>query len=308
MDPMRTGEVRTAMLLQLSRKTPTGAFGCSMSLIDIALWDIKGKATGQPVWKLLGGTHCRLPAYITFGLGQYTQEELVEAAKMLVAEGHDKLKMVVATGSNPIHGVFGQPTDNDITRDVERVRAVREAVGDKVELMIDANQNATYTYASRLANLLEPYNLTWFEDPVLFGDPRLMARLRRETPIPIAGGSSGTSDLIRFREYLLNEAVDYAQPNVNHIGGFTGGLKAASLAEAFNIQLQMGGAWPHSNMHLHGAVPNGGRIEFHWKSWKLIETYFDHGQSPVNGWVTLPEAPGLGFTPKSGIVKEYAVE
>ncbi len=140
------------------------------------------------------------------------------------------------------------------------------------------------------------------------GDPRLMARLRQEAPMPIAGGSSGTSDLLRFREYLLNEAVDYLQPNVNHIGGFTGALKAAAVAQAFNIQLQMGGAWHHTNMHLHGGVPNGGRVEFHWRSWKLVETYFDGSPSPVNGWVTLPEAPGLGSTPKSGIVKEYEVE
>ena len=140
------------------------------------------------------------------------QEQLVEVAKMLVASGQDKLKMVVATGSSPVHGVFGQPTDDDILRDVERVRAVREAVGDKVELMIDGNQNATLAYASRLAKLLEPFNLTWFEDPVLLGDPRLMARLRKEAPMPIAGGSSGTSDLLRFREYLLNEAVDFSSP------------------------------------------------------------------------------------------------
>ncbi len=308
MDPTRIEEIRAALYLKLSRKTTTGAFGCSVSLIDIALWDIYGKATGQPVWKLLGGARNRLPAYVTFGLGQYTQEELVKVAKMLVAGGQDKLKMVVATGSNPIHGVFGQPTDDDILRDVERVRAVREAVGDHVELMIDGNQNATLSYASRLARLLEPFNLTWFEDPILLGDPRLMARLRQEAPMPIAGGSSGTSDLLRFREYLLNEAVDYLQPNVNHIGGFTGGLKAAAVAQAFNIQLQMGGAWHHTNMHLHGGVPNGGRVEFHWRSWKLVEMYFDGSPSPVNGWVTLPETPGLGSTPKSGIVREYAVE
>ena len=308
MDPTRIEEIRAAIYLKLSRKTPTGAFGCGTSLIDIALWDIKGKATGQPVWKLLGGARNRLPAYITFGLGQYSREQLVEVATMLVASGQDKLKMVVAAGSSPVQGVYGQPTEDDIPRDVERVRAVREAVGDKVELMIDGNQNATLAYASRLAKSLEPFNLTWFEDPVLLGDPLLMARLRQEAPMPIAGGSSGTSDLLRFREYLLNEAVDYLQPNVNHIGGFTGALKAAAVAQAFNIQLQMGGAWHHTNMHLHGGVPNGGRVEFHWRSWKLVETYFDGSPLPVNGWVTLPETPGLGSTPKSNIVGEYAVE
>ncbi len=311
-DVMRIEEMHAAML-HLSRKYFTGAFGCSASLIDIALWDIKGKATGQPVWKLLGGARNRAPAYITYGRNQYTQEELVEVAKMLVASGQDKLKMVVAEGVvaegiNSGRDISGLSSDDDITRDVDRVRAVRDAIGDKVELMIDGNNRTTYTQASRLARLLEPYNLTWFEDPILQSDPRLLARLRKEAPMPIAAGSEGGYDLLHFREYLLNEAVDFIQPNVRTIGGYTGGLKAAALAQAFNIQLQMGGNWPHINMHLHAGVINGGRVEFHWKGWKLVELCFEGAPPPINGWVTLPEAPGLGFTPKDGIVDEYAVE
>ena len=306
MDPLRIEEVRGAML-QLSRKYFAGAFACSLSLIDIALWDILGKATGQPVWKLLGGARDRAPAYITFGLGKYTQEELVEAAKMLVASGHDKLKMVVAEGPDAASDLFGKPSYNDIARDHKRVQAVREAVGEKVKLMIDANCRMAYTQASRLAKLVEPYHLTWFEDPLVQADPRLMARLREEVAIPIAAGSSGSYDLLHFREYLLNNAVDFIQPNVRVMGGYTGGLKAAALAQAFNIQIQMGGNWPHVNMHLHAGVPNGGMVEFHWKGWKIVESFFDGAPPPVNGWVILPEAPGLGFTPKEGIAREYAV-
>ncbi len=133
-----------------------------------------------------------------------------------------------------------------------------------------------------------------------------MARLRKELHIPLAAGSSGISGLLHFREYLLNESVDFIQPNVRDIGGYTGGLKAAALAQAFNIPLQMGGSWPHINMHLHAGVPNGGMVEFHLKAWKLVELYSDGAPAPVNGWVTLPEAPGLGFTPKEGLAKEYA--
>ena len=126
--------------------------------------------------------------------------------------------------------------------------------------------------------------------------------------MPIAAGSSCVSDLVQFREYLLNKSVDIIQPNVREIGGYTGGLKAAALAQAFNVPLQMGGNWPHINMHLHAGVPNGGTVEFHLKGWKVVETYSDGTPPPINGWATLPEAPGLGFTPKEGIVKEYAVE
>ena len=268
---------------------------------------MKGKALSQPIWKLLGGAHARLPAYITFGLPRYTIDELIEVARMLIAQGQTSLKMVVAKGSNPYDEILGEPTDADILNDAERVRALREAVGPGIEIMMDANKGATYAQALRLAKLCEPYHLTWFEDPVLNGDPRLMARLRTQTTIPIAAGSTATSDLMYLREYLVREAVDYLQPNVRDIGGYTQGLKAAGMAQAFNVPLAMGGNYPHINMHLHAGVPNGGRVEFHWQGGKCVEAAFDGAAAPVNGTVTLPEAPGLGFTPKPGIL-ELAVD
>ena len=294
--------MRTRVFWATARKYFMGAWNCAMSLVDVALWDIKGKATGQPVWKLLGGAHAKLPAYITFGLPRYSIEELIEVARMLVKDGQTSLKMVVAAGSHEYDEILGQPTDASILQDAERVRALREAVGPRIELMMDANKGATFAQALKLAKLCEPYNLTWFEDPVLQGDPRLMARLRAQTTIPIAAGSTATSDLVYLREYLVREAVDYLQPNVRDIGGYTQGLKAAGIAQAFNVPLAMGGNYPHLNMHLHAGVPNGGRVEFHWQGWKCVEALFDNAPGPVKGTVTLPERPGLGFTPKAGIL------
>jgi L-alanine-DL-glutamate epimerase-like enolase superfamily enzyme len=302
MDALRPEELRTRVFWATARKYFMGAWNCAMSLVDVALWDIKGKAAGQPVWKLLGGAHAKLPAYITFGLPRYSIEELIEVARMLIKDGQTSLKMVVAAGSHEHDEILGQPTDASILQDAERVRALREAVGPKIELMMDANKGATFAQALKLAKLCEPYNLTWFEDPVLQGDPRLMARLRAQTTIPIAAGSTATSDLVYLREYLVREAVDYLQPNVRDIGGYTQGLKAAGIAQAFNVPLAMGGNYPHLNMHLHAGVPNGGRVEFHWQGWKCVETLFDNAPGPVKGTVTLPERPGLGFTPKAGIL------
>jgi L-alanine-DL-glutamate epimerase-like enolase superfamily enzyme len=307
MDALRPEEIRNKLLLATARKYVMGAWNCAASLIDIALWDVKGKALGQPVWKLLGGAHATLPAYITFGLPRYNSDELIEVARMLIADGQTRLKMVVAKGSNPFDETVGQPTDADILEDARRVAALRAAVGPDIELMLDANKNATYPQALKLAKLCEPYDITWFEDPVLKGDPRLMARLRTQTTVPLAAGSTSTSDLMFLRQYLVEDAVDYLQPNVRDIGGFTQGIKAAGLAQAFNVPLAMGGNYPHVNMHLHGGVPNGGRIEFHWQGWKCVDATFDNAPGPTNGTVTLPTAPGLGFTPKSGIL-ELAVE
>jgi L-alanine-DL-glutamate epimerase-like enolase superfamily enzyme len=303
MDAMRPEAVRSALYWKLSNKLYMGVWSCAASMIDIALWDIRGKSVKQPVWKLLGGAREKCPIYITFGLPRYSRAELTEVAKQLIAEGHTQLKMAIAAGANPTAHMYGEPTDDDILEDAARIRHVREALGDKVTLMIDANKNAKLTQAIRLAKLVEPCNLAWFEDPVLQADPRLMAQLRRETSIPIAAGSTGTSDISFLREYLLNESIDIAQPNVRDIGGFTGGLRAAGLAQAFNIQLEMGGNYPHLNMHLHAGVPNGGRVEFHLGGWRIGEALFDGMPKPVRGWVTLPEAPGLGFTPKAGILE-----
>lgn len=302
MDPMRPEEVRSALYWKLSNKHYMGTWSCAASMIDVALWDIRGKALKQPIWKLMGGAREKCPIYITWGLPRYSKDELVETAKQLIKEGHTQLKMAIAASANPTSHMYGEPTDDDILEDVARIRHVRDTLGDKVTLMIDANKNAKLPQAIRVAKMVEDCNLAWFEDPVWKADPRLMARLRRETSTPIAAGSSGTYDLAYLREYFLNEAIDIAQPNVRDIGGFTQALHAAGLAQAFNIQLEMGGNFPHLNMHLHAGVPNGGRIEFHLGGWKIGEALFDGMPSPVKGWVTMPQAPGLGFTPKSGIL------
>ncbi|HEX9685946.1 MAG TPA: mandelate racemase/muconate lactonizing enzyme family protein [Burkholderiales bacterium] len=302
MDPLRPEAVRSALYWRLSNKHYMGTWSCAASMIDVALWDIRGKRLKQPIWKLLGGAREKCPVYITWGLPRYSRDELVEAAKLMIAEGHTQLKMAIAAGADPAAHMYGEPTDDDILEDAARIRHVREKLGDKVTLMIDANKNARLPQAIRLAKLVEDCKIAWFEDPVLKADPRLMAKLRRETTIPIAAGSSGTYDLGYLREYFVNESIDIAQPNVRDIGGFTGGLYAAGLAQAFNIQLEMGGNYPHLNMHLHAGVPNGGRIEFHLGGWRIGEALFDGTPKPVRGWVTLPDAPGLGFTPKAGIL------
>ena len=144
----------------------------AVSAIDIALWDIKGKHYQEPVWRLLGGAQNPVPAYITFGLRNYNVEQLAEVAKQFVAAGQDKLKMVVAV----------EP-ENPRT-DAVRVRAVHEAVGENVELMIDANYLFSFNRALELCKLVEAYQITWFEEPVYQNDAHLLADLRRHTSIP----------------------------------------------------------------------------------------------------------------------------
>jgi L-alanine-DL-glutamate epimerase-like enolase superfamily enzyme len=170
--------------------------------------------------------------------------------------------------------------------------------------MMDANYLFSFQNALRLAKLVEPYNISWFEEPLYGNDVRLLAALRQKTSIPISAGQNEGS---RFRhlELLMHGAVDILQPNVCYVGGYTEGVKAASLAQAFNILIANGGGWPHHNMHLQAAMANGWRVEFHYTMWKVGETIYKETPEPEKGWVTLTERPGLGLEPNENALKEY---
>lgn len=300
--------VRARMRTALARKQEAGAYASALSLIDMALWDIAGQATGQPIWRLLGGARRTVPVYVTFGLLEYTTEQLLEVARTLVAQGHTRLKVVVGSLSGRMAEASASALRDPVRHDAARIRALCTTIGQNVQVMVDANKSFSLPQAIRLARMLEPFDITWFEDAVVGADPRLLAQLRRSTSVPIAAGSTGTSTLQNAREYLLHEAVDYLQPNVRDIGGFTGARAAAALAQAFNVPIEMGGNWPHINAHLHAGVPNGGRVEFHWQGWQVGTLLLDGAMQPEGDQATLSERPGLGFTPKEGIVAEFGVD
>jgi len=292
MNPLETERIWNDLLKQFNARVQTGMWSSAVSTIDIALWDIKGKHYKEPVWRLLGGAQNPVQAYITFGLKQYKKEQLVEVAKQLVDQGKKRLKMVVAV----------DPENPKI--DAERVKAVREAVGEDVELMIDANYLFSFNRALELCKLVEPLGITWFEEPVYQNDALLLADLRRHTSIPIAAGQN-EGHRFRHRELIANHAVDIAQPNVCSVGGYTEAVKVAALAQAFNLPIANGGGWPHHNMHLQAAMANGWRVEFHFEMWGIGDKVYKEPAAPVNGWVTLPETPGLGLEPRFDALEEF---
>ncbi len=291
-DPLATERHWHDLFVRLNPRAQTGTWSSAMSAVDIALWDLKGKQLGQAVWRLLGGYSQTVPAYVTFGLLEYTREQLVAVAKQFVAQGHDKLKLVVAVdqGRNP-------------AEDAARVQAVREAVGDGIELMVDANYLFAFPQALELCRRIEPYELTWFEEPVSGNDARLLANLRRQTRIPIAAGQN-EGHKWRHRELLVHEAVDILQPNVVYVGGYTEAVKVAAMAQAYHLPIANGGGWPHHNMHLIAGVSNGWRVEFHLLMWGTGELIFRDPPAPVRGTVTLTERPGLGLEPNEDVLRE----
>jgi L-rhamnonate dehydratase len=303
-DPLETERLMHQMMWKFNTRAHGGVWNFAVSAIDVALWDIKGKFYNTPVWRLLGAAQKSVPAYITFGLRAYSQEALAEAAKHWVATGQTRLKIQVGRlnvrGEMDPSGAGAEHREENPSEDEGRVKAVREAVGDQVELMVDANCLMKYDAALRWCKRFEPYNLMWFEEPIVHNDRRLLAELRKQTSIPIAAGQ--WDSFLTLADLVKERAVDFLNIHVLSVGGFTMGMKAAGLAQAFNLPIGNG---DHFDLHLQAAVPNGWRAEFHVNNWLTWNVLYKEVPEPVDGWVTLSERPGLGLEPKTDAVKEY---
>jgi L-alanine-DL-glutamate epimerase-like enolase superfamily enzyme len=257
--------------------TAVGAItSLALAAVDIALWDVRGKSLGQPLWRLAGGARNSVPLYDTEGGWlQLSTQELVEGALTSQKQGWPGVKLKV-----------GKPRPEE---DVERLQAVREAVGPALDIMVDANQSMTYAEAKRRAHLFEPLDLYWLEEPLPAEDIGGHVQLAASTSIPIAVGESIYS-LSHFREYLTAGAAGILQPDAARLGGITPWLKVAHLAEAFNVKVA-----PHFLMELHvslaAAVPNAIYLEHIPQLRKIMHTEIEI----VNGQALAPESPGVGI-------------
>lgn len=304
MDPLRHEQAWDKLHWLLVPRGQSGYASHAMAAIDIALWDLKGQVLGQPCWRLLGGARDRVPVYATFGFNFFERDELAAAASSWSERGFKRLKMTVGHHAMQRRDE-PRPISEVIREDVERIRAVREAVGPDVHLYIDANCSLDYFHAQALAQRIEEFGITFFEEPVAQNDIPNLAKLRAKTRIPLAAGQNeGLAS--RFRDMLVAQAVDVVQPNACITGGYTQCLKIAGLAAAFNTSYANGGAWPHHNMHLHAGLANGGLVEYHSVAVECCKLVFDDLPEPGNGMLALSDAPGLGFRPNRDRVKELA--
>lgn len=264
-------------LFASTRATTIGAItSLALAAVDTALWDLRCRRADAPLWTVAGGFRTSVPLYDTEGGWLHlSTDELVAGALASQAAGWKGVKLKV-----------GKPSARE---DLDRLLAVREAVGDRLEIMVDANQSMTATEAIRRARAFAEVDLSWFEEPLPADDVSGHARLARSTSIPIAVGESMYS-LGQFRDYLERGAAGIVQVDVARIGGITPWLKVAHLAEAFNVDV-----CPHFLMELHvslsAAVPNGRYVE-HIPQLRAIT---DGELAIVDGHAVAPSEPGLGI-------------
>jgi L-rhamnonate dehydratase len=264
----------------------------AISAVDIALWDLLGKAAKQPVFRLLGGrTKARIPVYAS-RLYSTGLENMAAEALRYKNDGYKAMKLRFGWGPND--GAAG------MQRNVELVRAVREAVGDEIDVMADAYMGWTLDYAKRMLPLLEPFHLRWLEEPVIPDDVRGYAELRSYGRVPIAGGEHEFT-VYGFRDLLEAHALDYIQFDTNRVGGISQARKICALAEAFSIPVVPHAGQMH-NFHVVMASLNCPMAEFFPPvdvevGNELFWYIFDGEPTPVDGFIDLSDdVPGLGLT------------
>jgi L-alanine-DL-glutamate epimerase-like enolase superfamily enzyme len=270
----------------------------AISAIDIALWDLMGKATGRPVVALLGGAlRSRVPAYVT---GFYYRDgerpdDLRREADLYLEHGYRTLKVKVA-GLSP-------------EADAERVGVIRKAVGSNVEIMIDANQGWDLPSAVRAAKLCEPHGIFWLEDPMPWYDERhALRRLKQEVDIPIAAGETEFTPF-GLRTMVAEGLVDYLIIDSTWAGGLTVWRKAAVMTELYQIPLAAHHD-PQIHVHAVAASPTGFILESFADSTRdpLWFELFRERPKIVDGYMAVPEVPGLGLELRQDTLEKYGVK
>jgi L-rhamnonate dehydratase len=261
----------------------------AISAIDCALWDLKGRWANAPVYRLLGGpTRRQIPAYAS-ALGYSIEPERAAArAREFVEQGYQATKWFFRGG--PADGPAG------IARNVELVRALREAVGEDVDLMLDCWMSWDVPYTVQMAERLEEYHPRWLEEPVLPDKIESYAEIRRRVAIPISGGEH---EYTRWglKQLMDAQAVDVLQPDIYWAGGITETLKICAIASCYDLPVVPHGHSTPATAHLIASQPaNVCPLLEYLVKWNEINQFFlKTPLKPRGGMVTLPDTPGLGM-------------
>ena len=278
-DPLRIEQIIGKLRAAADSAGPGGIFTLALSAVDIALWDIKGKLLEQPLWKLLGGHRDKVPTYASGSLRRgLTDAQAEKAARILVDKGFTQMKTQMA--------LPGNPTPRE---EVRRVRVVRDAIGPDITLMCDINQRWRPEQAIDIGSRVEDVGLFWLEDVTLADDYPGLARVTAALKTPIAGGEY-VWGLTPLRHMIEHKSVDILMVDLVRVGGVTQWMKAAGMAEAFNMPI-VSHVMPEMLVHVVAAAPNGLTVEY--MPWMLA--LYEETPAVQGGMLILPEKPGLGL-------------
>jgi len=288
-DPLRPEAIVEKLRGAAKGSGPAGIFTLACTPIDIALWDIKGKAMNQPVWKLLGGFRDRVPTYASGALTRdLTLDEVVSAGPKLVAKGFRQMKTQMAL-----------PGKTNARIEADRMRRVRESIGPDIDLMCDINQRWSVQQAISFGKRVEEVGLYWVEDVTTCDDYDGLARVTAALDTPVAGGEYLYGP-VPFRHMMEARSVDIVMVDLMRAGGITQWMKIAGMAEAFNLAV-VSHLVPEIHVHLVAAVPNGLTVEYMPRALRLYK------ETPKieDGMLVVPQKPGLGLEFDPEVLKRY---
>jgi L-alanine-DL-glutamate epimerase-like enolase superfamily enzyme len=288
-DPTQIEAIAAKLRRAAGSSGPGGIFTLALSAIDVACWDLKGKAVGRSVCALLGGLRERVATYASGALMRpHPVDYLAKAGPRLRDMGFKQMKM--QCGSEPSIGAS-----------LERIRIVREGIGPDVDLMCDINQLWSVNHAIEVGRRAEPYHLFWLEDPVAHDDYSGLARVADALTTPIAAGEYHYG-IVPFRHLLEHRSIDVVMIDLLRVGGITQWMKVAGMAEAFNMPV-VSHLVPEMHVHLVAAIPNGLTVEY--MPWTL--RLFEETPAIEQGQLVVPNKPGLGLAFDQAAIKRYQI-
>jgi L-alanine-DL-glutamate epimerase-like enolase superfamily enzyme len=274
-DPERIEHLWTRMWWRLHYVGRGGPASFAISAVDVALWDLRARRLGRPLWRLLGGSDPRVRAYAGGIDLQFPLDRLQRQTEENLARGFRAIKMKV-----------GRP---HLAEDVARVRALRAQLGPELPLMVDANMRWTADEAIRASRAFAEHDVYWLEEPTIPDDVAGHVRVLREGALPVAAGEN-LHTLHEFARLIDAGGVSFPEPDVSNCGGITVWLKAAHLAEAHNLPVTSHGV--HDlHVHLLAAVPNASFLEAHGFG---LERFLTEPLRIQDGIARAPERPGHG--------------
>ena len=289
-DPIDVDAIGRKIKAGASHCGPGGIATLAHTAIDVALWDIRGKALGLPLARLLGGLRNKVPAYASGALMRTSPtDKVVEAAAALVKKGYRQMKTQMAVDGLTPH------------QEIERIRKVREAVGPDIALMVDINQRWGVQEAISIASRVEDLGLAWLEDVTTCNDYQGLGHVAAALATPVCGGEY-LYGIEPFRQMLEHRSVDIVMIDLLRVGGIGPWMKVAGMAEAFNVPV-VSHLLPEIHVHLVAAAPNATVVEYMPWTWRL----FDEPPMPANGMMTVPDKPGLGFGFARDLFDKYGV-